>query len=82
MAARKKNNDRHVTKRSDGQWANKRSGNKRATSLHNTQAAAAKAARADLRKSGGGELNIHGTDGRIRAKDTVPPAKDPHPPKG
>jgi hypothetical protein len=24
---------------------------------------------------------IHGRDGRIRDSDTVPPAKDPHPPR-
>lgn len=82
MAAGKKNNGRHVTPRPDGQWANKRAGAKKATSLHPTQADAMKAARADLRKSGGGELNIHRPDGCIRAKDTVPPAKDPYPPKG
>jgi ABC-type branched-subunit amino acid transport system ATPase component len=27
--------------------------------------------------AGGGELNIHGRDGQIRAKDTIAPGNDP-----
>ncbi|HUF07435.1 MAG TPA: DUF2188 domain-containing protein [Candidatus Binatia bacterium] len=34
-----------------------------------------------LERGGGGELTIHGRDGRIRDSDTVPPGRDPHPPK-
>lgn len=30
---------------------------------------------------GGGERIVHGRDGRIRDKDTIPPDNDPHPPK-
>lgn len=75
-------NDRTVSKRADGSWANKRDGAERASSRHETQAAAAEAARALLRSTGGGELKIKGEDGRIRAKDTIPPAKDPFPPRG
>jgi hypothetical protein len=48
---------------------------------HQTQANAEKAAKQDLRRKSGGEVVIHGRDGRIRDKDTVPPAKDPNPPK-
>ncbi len=75
-------NDRTVSQRQDGQWANKRDGAQRASSLHETQAQAAQAAREQLQSSGGGELKIKGEDGRIRAKDTIAPAKDPFPPRG
>lgn len=75
-------NGRTVSQRSDGAWANKRDGGERASSLHDTQAEAVKAAREQLKSTGGGELKVKGEDGRIRAKDTIPPAKDPFPPKG
>lgn len=75
-------NDRTISQRPDGQWANKRDGAQRASSLHDTQAQAAQAARAQLQSSGGGELKIKGEDGRIRAKDTIPPARDQFPPRG
>jgi hypothetical protein len=35
------------------------------------------AARGYLSRSGGGELNIHGKDNKIRAKDTIDPGNDP-----
>jgi len=73
-------NDRTVSKRADGKWANKRDGAKRAGSLHDTQAAAAKAAKQNLLNSGGGELKIKGEDGKIRSKDTIG-KRDPNPPK-
>ena len=67
---------RHVTKprRSGGRWANRRAGAKRATSLHETQAAAARAAGVYLLKAGGGDLFIHRPNGRIRARRTIPAA--------
>lgn len=74
--------NRTVSQRSDGSWANKKDGAERASSLHETQRAAAAAARAQLHNSGGGELKIKGEDGKIPAKDTISPAKDPFPPKG
>jgi hypothetical protein len=73
--------DRTVYKRPDGTWANKRNDASRASSLHDTQAEAEAAARRMLRNSGGGELTTKGVDGRIRSKDTISPARDPHPPK-
>jgi Uncharacterized protein conserved in bacteria (DUF2188) len=48
---------------------------------HRTQAAAAKAARADLMKSGGGELLIKGRDGKVRDQSTIG-RKDPPKSKG
>lgn len=73
---------RTVSQRDDGSWANKKDGAERASSLHDTQKQAADAARDALKNSGGGELKIKGEDGKIRAKDTIPPAKDPRRTKG
>ena len=78
----KKSGSRHVVKRGD-KWANKKAGADRASSLHDTQADAQKSARDDLKNSPtGGELVTHGKDGKIRQKNTIPPAKDPYPPEG
>lgn len=75
-----KGKDRIVYKR-DEQWVNKRVDAERAGSLHRTQREAEQAAREMLRKTGGGELITKGEDGKIRSKDTIPPAPDPNPPK-
>lgn len=75
-------NDRTVSQRPDGSWANKKDGAKRASSLHETQAQAAAVAREHLKATGGGELKIKCKDNRIRAEDTISPAKDPFPPRG
>lgn len=74
--------NRTVSQRDDGKWANKKDGGQRATSLHDTQKQAAQAARQNLTNQGGGELKIKNEEGKIRQKDTIPPAKDPYPPKG
>jgi hypothetical protein len=75
-------NSRTVSQRPDGTWANKKDGGERASSLHDTQKEAAKAAREQLKSSGGGELKVKDEQGKIRQKDTIAPAKDPYPPKG
>ncbi len=67
---------RSVFKRDDGQWANKRDDAGKASSLHDTQKAAEAAARGMLKSSGGGELNTHGLDGKIRSKDTIAPGNE------
>lgn len=72
--------DRTVSRRSDGTWANKRDDATRASSVHPTQKGAAEAAKAMLINQGGGEVKIQGLDGQIRSKDTVPPGRDPNPP--
>ncbi len=72
-----KGRDRTISRRSDGQWENKRNDASRATSVHGTQKGAQDAAREDLRKQGGGELTTKGRDGKIRDKDTVAPGNDP-----
>jgi len=76
-----KKQDRTVFQNKEGKWANKKNSAKRATSTHNTQNEAEKAAKKGLKKEGGGELTIKGRDGKIRSKDTIKPGKDPNPPK-
>ena len=46
-----------------------------------TQADAIDRTRKIVGNAGGGEVVIHGRDGRIRDKDTVPPGNDPNPPR-
>jgi len=56
-------------------------GSERASGHFETQGQAIDRARAILHNSGGGEVVIHGTDGKIRDSDTVPPGHDPSPPR-
>jgi hypothetical protein len=74
-------NDRHVVKNPKSGWDVKAGGAKRASANEKTQAAAERAAKKIVGKAGGGEVVIHGRDGRIRDKDTVAPGRDPNPPK-
>jgi uncharacterized protein DUF2188 len=60
----------HVVKQEKG-WAVTTPRSRRASSIHATQAEAAAAGRRLALKSGGAEVVIHGTDGRIRQSDTV-----------
>ena len=70
--------NQHVTPKGD-QWAVQGEGNSRATSVHETQAEAIDAAR-EIARNQKSELIIHGTDGRIRARDSY--GNDPYPPEG
>jgi hypothetical protein len=70
-----------VYQRPDGTWANKRNDASRPSSVHDTQKAAAEAARDLLGRQGGGELTIKGRDQLIRSKDTIAPGNDPNPPR-
>lgn len=70
--------NQHVVPHQDG-WAVKGAGNKRATSVHDTQKQASDSAR-DIARKQGSETVIHRPDGRIRAKDSY--GNDPFPPKG
>lgn len=73
-------NDRSVYRRtSDHKWVDKRDGATRGF-VHDTQAAAAAAAKQRLLNAGGGDLSIHGRDGQIRSKDTIG-KPDPLPPR-
>lgn len=80
LKAMSKKQDRTVYKK-DNKWVNKRNDAKQATSLHDTQKEAEDIARQQLANQGGGELTTKGLDGKIRSKDTIPPGKDPNPPK-
>ena len=72
----------HVTKKQDiRKWAAKREKAERIAGYYDTQAEAEKAAKELAANSGGGEVRIHSPKGHIRDSDTVPPAKDPCPPK-
>lgn len=76
-----KSRDRSVYRKPDG-WAEKRSDANRAGGIYKTQGEAVEAARRTLqREGGGGELIIMGRDGKIRSKDTIPPGRDPYPPR-
>ena len=58
-----------VEPRPGGRWARQKQGTTRAASVHDTQAAAIAAARAQAQREGA-ELIIKGEDGRIRARDS------------
>lgn len=74
--------DRMISQRPDGTWANTRNDADKASSLHNTQAEAVAAGKGMLGRQGGGEISIQGRDNQIRAKDTVRPGNDPKKTKG
>jgi hypothetical protein len=70
--------NQHVVPRA-GQWAVVGAGNKRATSIHDTQLSAIDAAR-EIARNQETELFIHGRNGQIRERDSY--GNDPYPPKG
>jgi len=72
----------HISKdKNSGDWRVKRGGADRVSDFVDTQREAERAAKEFAANSGGGEVRIHGLDGKIRDSDTVPPAHDPNPPK-
>jgi hypothetical protein len=75
-------NSRHVVPAKDGGWDVVKPGSDRASSHHEKQSDAIDRGRNIIRNAGGGELNIHGRDGEIRAKDTIPHGNDPRSTKG
>lgn len=75
-----KDRDRTVYRDGD-KWVNKRNDGDRASSTHDTQKEAIDTARRMLQNQGGGELTTKGLDGKIRSKDTIPPGRDPNPPR-
>jgi len=71
----------HVTKNRENQnWEVKRAGAERISAKADTQKKAEQLAKQFCGNSGGGEVRIHGLDGKIRDSDTVPPGHDPSPP--
>jgi hypothetical protein len=74
-------NERHVVPNSGGGWDVHAPGSSRSSGHTETQEEAIDRAREIVRNTGGGEIVIHGRDGRIRDSDTVPPGNDPNPPR-
>lgn len=74
-------NDRHVVPNPDGGWDVRKEDAQRTSAHADTQADAIARARDIVHNAGGGEVVIHGRDGAIRDKDTIPPGNDPNPPK-
>ena len=72
---------RHVVRQQDGRWAVKAPNAKKASSVSQTQREAITKARETVKNQGGGEVRIHGRDGRIRDSDTIKPGTDPSPPR-
>ena len=74
-------NRRHVVPNPKGGWDVVAPGADRASAHTETQAQAEQRAKQIVQNAGGGEVRIHGRNGRIRDSDTVAPGNDPHPPK-
>lgn len=74
-------NDRHVVPDPDGGWNVVAPGASRASAHCGTQADAINRGREIVHNAGGGELRIHGRDGKIRDSDTIAPGNDPNPPR-
>lgn len=72
----------HISKDKElGKWRITKEGADRSSGFADTQKEAEEIAKQLSANSGGGEVRIHGLDGKIRDSDTVPPANDPNPPK-
>lgn len=76
-----KPNNRHVVPDGNGGWKVVAPGASRASDLFDRQSDAIDRAREIVDNAGGGEVTIHGRDGKVRDSDTVPPGNDPNPPK-
>ena len=75
-------NNRHVVpNKTRGGWDVKKPGASRVSAHHPTQKAAISDAKGIVKNKGGGEVRIHGLDGKIRNSDTVFPGNDPDPPR-
>ena len=68
----------HVTRRNDGSWAVKGEGDKRASTLHDTQRDAVEVGRKIARNTRS-ELFIHDRENKIRDRDSY--GNDPFPPR-
>ena len=75
------NERRHVVPNPKGGWDVKKPGSNRASDHVKTQQEAVDRAREIVKNRGGGEVRIHGRDGKIRDSDTIAPGNDPHPPR-
>lgn len=77
----KDNPNRHVVPARSGGWDVKKPDGARASAHTATQAEAVARARLIVANNGGGEVRVHGRDGRIRRADTILPDKNPTPPR-
>lgn len=71
----------HVSGNRSSGYQVKREGAQRPSGHFDTKSEAEHSAKDKANASGGGEVRLHGADGRITDSDTVKPAKDPCPPK-
>lgn len=74
-------NSRSVVPTPMGGWNVIKPGASRASAHLSTQKQAIDRARQIVSNDGGGEVRIHGRDGRIRDSDTVGGGNDPNPPR-
>lgn len=75
-------NKRVVQKRDDGNWEVRKPGSDRASAVTPRQSDGIDRAREILANDGGGELQVRGKNGQIRAQDTIDPGNDPRSSKG
>src|SRR6476660_4734236 len=80
--AKSNQNVRHVVPNPAGGWDVKKGHAGRSSGHSDTQAEATKRAAEIVKNAGGGEVRIHGKDGKIRDADTIAPGNDPYPPRG
>jgi hypothetical protein len=73
---------RVVQRRDDGAWEVRRPGAIRASAVAPTQADGIRLARTILGNNGGGEMQVRGRNGAIRAQDTIPKGNDPRRSRG
>ena len=73
--------ERHVVPNPDGGWDITKPDGQRPSGHAATQQAAIDRARKIVHNAGGGEVVIHGRDGRVRDSDTIAPGNDPNPPR-
>lgn len=71
----------HVSGNRSSGYNVRREGANRASAHVSTKAQAEKLAKQFSRNLGGGEVRIHGPNGRIMDSDTVPKGNDPCPPR-
>ena len=75
-----KKSNRSVVRHGNG-WAVKKDRVPKPESVHRKQANAEAAAKKRTRAEGGGEVRIQNRQGKWRDSDTMPPARDPFPPR-
>lgn len=73
--------DYNVYKKGD-KWVGEQNGAQRASVSADTQTEAYTATRQIVENKGGGDISVHGVDGKIREKNTIAPAVDPKKTKG